>query len=801
MALMAMMIAFSLGSARGGEGTSADFQKEIRPLLESYCFKCHNAKKHKGHIDFSAIADEKAVSHGRRVWRKTLGQLESMEMPPDDEEHKPAPEQRQALLAWVKSTLSHVDCNDPANRDPGPLLVRRLSLAEYNNTIRDLLGVRFDAAVAVGVPDDAGNGNSFGNLATALDIPPVLMDKYFAAADSVLDQFFLTEVRTNDDGESQERAEMVREMMFGARPRSWRKAEDPIKPPEGVADRDAARKILEAFVSRAYRRPFQPAEVDALMTLFDRGKKAGDGYVACVRPMLKAVLVSPKFLYRIEQDRSAATEANGARRVGDFELAARLSYFIWSSMPDDELIEAAAAHQLSSPGPATRPARLMGTLISSTPRPGDRDHTPDRALDNDPYTFYEGSMETGSWVGLDLHEPRAVRQVVYVARYGDERQMVGGKFQASSSADFSADVLDLFTIADAPPPATRITQTVNVPKAYRYVRYLGPKGSWCHVAEAEFFGDMPGTTLQQQVRRMLADPRARALTDNFAAPWLQLKKLPTARPSTEFFPEFSAEIRQAMYDETATFFDHLRLEDRSVLDLLDANYTYVNEALARYYKIPGVSGKEIRRVELKPEYHRGGLLGMGSVLALTSHVSRTSPTLRGKYVLDVIFGTPPPPPPANAGMFKDENDKAKQPKSFRERLAMHATNAACASCHKKMDPLGFAMDNFDGAGVWRDDDHGKPLDTAGELPTGEKMKGFAELKKVVLDRKHAFVRSMSEQMMTYALGRELDYFDECPIREIAARLSKNDDRFSEMVLGVVESYPFQYRRGEDAGGD
>ncbi|HEY0911764.1 MAG TPA: DUF1588 domain-containing protein [Bradyrhizobium sp.] len=200
-----------------------------------------------------------------------------------------------------------------------------------------------------------------------------------------------------------------------------------------------------------------------------------------------------------------------------------------------------------------------------------------------------------------------------------------------------------------------------------------------------------------------------------------------------------------------------------------------------------------------PEWHRGGLLAMGSVLALTSHVSRTSPTLRGKYILDVIFGTPPPPPPANAGMFKDENDKTKQPKNFRERLAMHATNASCASCHRKMDPRGFAMDNFDGAGVWRDTEHGQPLDTSGELPTGEKMKGFDELKKVVLARKGMFIRSMTEQMMTYALGRELDYYDECPLREIIARLDKNDDRFSEMVLGIVESYPFQYRRGSEAG--
>jgi hypothetical protein len=320
------------------------------------------------------------------------------------------------------------------------------------------------------------------------------------------------------------------------------------------------------------------------------------------------------------------------------------------------------------------------------------------------------------------------------------------------------------------------------------------------VGDLEFWGDATGTVLQNQVKRMLADARAKALTDNFGASWLELKKLPNARPSGEFFPEFNAEVRKAMYEETSLFFDHLRTDDRSVLDLLDANYTFLNEDLARYYKIPGVAGRDMRRVDLKPEYHRGGLLAMGSTLAVTSHVSRTSPTLRGKYVLDVIFGTPPPPPPANAGMFKDEGDKKKEAQSFRERLAMHASNATCASCHKKMDPLGFAMDNFDGGGVWRDDDHGKPLDVMGELPTGERMNGFAGLKKLIMDRKSDFVRSMTEQMMIYALGRDLDYFDEMPLRRVTERLDQNGDRFTDMVLGIAESYPFRYRRSNTSGG-
>jgi hypothetical protein len=246
------------------------------------------------------------------------------------------------------------------------------------------------------------------------------------------------------------------------------------------------------------------------------------------------------------------------------------------------------------------------------------------------------------------------------------------------------------------------------------------------------------------------------------------------------------------------FFDMLRQEDRNVLELLDADYTYLNEELAKYYKIPGVTGKEMRRVPLKPEYHRGGLLGMGSMLALTSHTSRTSPTLRGKWILEVVFGTPPPPPPAEAGMFKDE-EKGKEPKSFREKLNQHAARASCASCHKKLDPLGFALENYDGAGVWRKDDKGRPLDTGGILPTGEKMNGAEDLKKVLLQHKSEFTHNLVEQLFVYALGRELDWYDDRSLNEVQADVEKDNGRFSTLILGIVRSYPFQQRRNARAG--
>jgi hypothetical protein len=273
-----------------------------------------------------------------------------------------------------------------------------------------------------------------------------------------------------------------------------------------------------------------------------------------------------------------------------------------------------------------------------------------------------------------------------------------------------------------------------------------------------------------------------------------LEKLANARPATEFFPAFTAKLRRAMYDETATYFDRLRVEDRSVLELLDSDYTYVNGELARHYGIPGVEGDQLRRVELKPEYHRGGLLGMGSMLALTSHTSRTSPTLRGKYVLEVLLGTPPPPPPPNAAaMLKEE--RGKEPKSFRELLAQHAGSPSCSGCHQKLDPLGFALENYNAVGAWRESTPEKPLDTSGKLPTGEKLDGAAELKQLLLQRKEQYLRNLTGQLLSYALGRELQDSDEWTIRQVAAGAEKDGYRLSSLISGIVKSVPFQYRRG------
>ncbi|QDU20281.1 DUF1592 domain-containing protein [Urbifossiella limnaea] len=598
---------------------------DVRAHVTELCGRCHGEKTSKGGVNLAPFADEATVLRERKLWRAVAEQLKSGEMPPEGAK-QPTAEQRTELVKWVTSRLDAADEQDRRRPDPGRSVVRRLNRYEYNRTVRDLLGVDLDAAGAVGITDDVA-GEAFDNLAAALTVTDALVEKHFAAADLIVDALYATAPKKGAKA--------------GKGPTPFERV---FPDTAGLRPRDAARRVIEPLARRAYRRPVEARELDRLLTVFDRAAAGGADLPTALRPVLKALLVSPNFLLRVERDRPGAD----AYRASGHELATRLSYFLWSTMPDAELFAAA-----------------------------------DRGELND---------------------------------------------------------------------------TAGVEK---------------------------------QARRMLADPKAEALTESFAAQWLHLRKLPDARPSVEFFPTFTPQLRRAMHDEAARFFDGLRTEDRSILELLDADYTYVNADLARHYGIPGVSGPELRKVK-HADATRGGVLGMGAVLAVTSHTSRTSPTLRGKYVLDVILGTPPPPPPPDAGQL-DEAKKGKDAMTFREQLANHAARPACAGCHAKIDPLGFGLENFDAVGRFRKS--GKGIDATGKLPGGEAFDGAREMRQVLLKRKDRFAENLTEKLLSYALGRELAAPDAAAVRAITAEL-KDGFKFSTLVLGVVRSYPFGHRRNE-----
>ena len=594
----------------------------VRPLLETYCFKCHNADKKEGGTDLASLIAEVATTKPK-LWKRTKGRVESGEMPPDGEKQL-TPADKKKLLDWLGSASGFFDC-DPAKRDPGPPQLRRLTRTEYDNTIRDLLGVPFNSAIAVGLPDDPAGEGHFDTLAANLRLLPVLMEKYFAAADKVIEKAFGTDYI----------GQRSRKLLFVA------------KPGPKLSETDAARQVVTTFARRAFRKQPDSDDVARLMGFYEKARAAGANFADGIRAVLKPVLVSPQFLFRLELDRPGTTVGI---EVDDYELAVRLSYFLWSSMPDDELFRVAE----------------------------------------------EGKLRDG---------------------------------------------------------------------------------------------------LDAQVLRMLKDSKAKALTDGFAAQWLHLDKLGAARPTTEFFPTFNNKLKEAMREEATLFFDHLRTDDRSVLELLDADYTFANAALAKHYGLAPVTGEKLVEVPLKPEDHRGGVLGMGAVLALTSHTFRTSPTQRGKYVLDVIFGTPPPPPPANAGTLKDDQPKGKkQPLTFKEQLAQHATQPSCAGCHKKIDPLGFALDNYNAVGAWREGTEQSPLDVAGVLPNGQKVDGAAGLKAVILSRKDDFARNLIAKVLEYALGRELDAFDDCTVNDIHAAMAKSGYKFGTLMSETVRSVPMRQRR-------
>ena len=635
-AAVALLLAFSAGASAAGPPTPPPtFDRDVRPLLGAFCVRCHGKTKPRGGVDLASLSGEKALPQQYKLWQRVVAQVRAGEMPPA-RQPQPTQAQRNRLGGWLAHALRSAD-----GTDPGPALARRLTRTEYERTLRDLVGIDFHSGEAVGMPDDA-EGSGFDNLARGLTLSQAQMEKYFAAADKVLERI-LGRPDGKPAGGSFDRNQAqraARALLF-------------VTPSEKRPARAAARNVIARFARRAYRRPVEEREIDRLMRLYDLARKKGDGHENGLRLMLKAVLVSPHFLLRVEQDRGSVP--GRGYPVGDHELASRLSYFLWSTMPDEALMKLADDGKLSDPA-----------------------------------------------------------------------------------------------------------------------------------------------VLEQQVGRMLAAPRARALTDYFGVPWLQVRKVWHARPSQEFFPGFSHALRGAMYDEVVTFFDRLRQDNRSVLELLDADYTYANETLARHYGLAGVKGDAMRRVALKPTDRRGGLLGMAGILTMTSHTSRTSPTLRGKWVLEVVFGTPPAPPPPDAGMLKEEKEKGKAARTFRELMAAHATQASCAACHRKMDPLGYALDNFDAIGRWRESDGARPLDTTGVLPGGERLNGAGDLKRIILKRKGDFVRTLVEQMLVYALGRELQHFDEPTVREVTAALARDDYRFAALVRAIIKSYPFRHRRN---GGD
>jgi mono/diheme cytochrome c family protein len=755
--------------------------QQFSALTGQYCNGCHSQAAKTGGIvlekrDFNSVAAD------ADTWERVIRKLRAGEMPPQGLPH-PTPAAVDQFAAWLEQELDKAAAAKP---NPGRTLVHRLNRTEYGNAIKDVLALDIDPSQLL-PPDDSASG--FDNIAQMLILSPALIEQYLSAsakvaqlavgdpsikpfvatyhpaADlsqnkhipgtplgtlggisvvhyfpldaeyefspslsrSILGQTIGLEDRhaaevTIDDvrikllnfGGDQDNIKALqaatamaddldRKLKFRMRMTAgphritvsflrqseaqtaemWQQfvrteidanetkgfphlekvtvfgpfkvtghGDTPARrriftcqPTPGKDDLPCAKQILTSLAARAYRRPLTDKDTEKLLTFFQQGRNSGGSFDKGVETAIRRMISGPEFIFRSESD-PADVAPNVPYRVSDIELASRLSFFLWSTIPDDQLMDLAKQGRLKDP-----------------------------------------------------------------------------------------------------------------------------------------------QVLQAQVRRMLADPKANALVDNFAAQWLQLRNLRGVVPDPDKFPDFDDNLRQAMVTETEMLFGSVMNEDRPVTDLLTADYTFVNERLARHYGIPGIYGDRFRRVSIT-DPNRRGLLGQASILTLTSVATRTSPVVRGKWVLTNILGTPPPPPIPNVPPLKELG--ADKPKSMRERMSEHRANAVCATCHKTMDPIGFSLENFDAVGQWRTNDGGAPIDAADDV-FGAKVDGAEGLRNFLLSRNDVFIETFTEKLMTYGLGRATDAADAPYIRKIMADSTSGNYKFSSLVMGIVMSPPFQMR--------
>jgi hypothetical protein len=767
-----MVSAFvSGGAARGRPRDGHPPAAEYATLVSTYCVTCHNDRLKTAGLSLQNL-DLANVPEHAPVWEKVARKLRSGEMPPATVRVRPDAHAAEALATYLETTLDRAAVLRP---NPGRTPVHRLNRAEYSNAVRDLLSV--DVRLGEWLPvDDSGYG--FDNIAAVLSTSPALLDRYMSAAHRVsrlavgdltlkpveeiydarrdpvkgsrneqlndelpfdsragitvshyfpLDAEYVFKIRfvgVQTDGDVAEadpyqvrvRVKAGLHTVGVTSPRENLKAENEA-PGGGAGGRGAAqipspvdlrlsgarlkrfdvrmtrpdvsklviggpyaptgpgetpsrqtifvcrpsstrrvqqsacaRTILTRLAHRAFHRRVTSADIQPLFAFYEKGRTKGD-FESGIQAAIEAMLVSPDFLFRIERDPPAAGTGT-AHRISDVELASRLSFFLWSTIPDAELLRLAEEGRLKEPA-----------------------------------------------------------------------------------------------------------------------------------------------VLEHQVRRMLAAPRADALVSNFAGQWLQLRNVETVKPDPVIFP-FDEALRQSFLTETALFVSSIFREDRSLLDLLSADYTFVNQRLAEHYGIPHVYGSQFRRVTLA-DVNRHGLLGQGSILTVTSYPNRTSVVQRGKWILENLLGTPPPPPPPDVPELK----AAPHGKvlSMREQMQVHRANAICAACHSRMDPIGFALENYDAVGRWRSEDAGAPIDASGQLPDGTRFQGPAGLDQLLLTKyRDDFLRTATEKLLTYALGRGVEYYDYPTIRSINREAARNNYQISSWILAIVKSTPFQMRKGSDS---
>lgn len=746
----------------------ARFHREVKPMLDRYCADCHLDGMNKGDVSLDGFTNTLSIVRDRRLWERVLAVTQSGDMPPPKKSQPPAQE-REAAVAWLDAALYP---SDPANPDPGRVTLRRLNRVEYNNTVRDLIGV--DLSPADDFPqDDVGYG--FDNIGDVLSLPPVLWERYLNAAEAVLDEAMVSGPRT---------------------PRTYRFGPTKLRGHVGnealatlASNSTMTASVLVQFPGKYRFRVHgygQPAAKESpKMSLLLDGKALEEIEVENGKG-------SPKW-FEVEVDVSPGPHELGVAFLNDhyrewMEDEKRPSgRVVQNKKVEDRNLHVLGIEWIGPKAGAVAELPLSHRRIFAPRRPG--------------MTEVEAAQAV-----VEAFAARAFRRPVAA----EERERLMALYrQARAEGDgFEAGVRQALTAVLVSPHFLFRGELQADPDNPKSVH---PVDEYALASRLSYFlwSSMPDDVLfdlaarkrlrkelRSQVARMLADPRASALTDNFAGQWLQLRTLEILSPDAVKFPNFDGELRQAMRRETELLFEAIARENRPVGEFLTADYTFVNERLARHYGIDGVRGTEFVRVSAA-KASRGGVLTHASILTLTSNPTRTSPVKRGKWVMENILGTPPPPPPPGVPSLESKELKG----TLRERMEQHRKDPTCASCHERMDTIGFAFEHFDGVGQYRADDEGAPLETAGELPGGLKFADHRDLnERLARDRETDFMRCLSEKLLTYGLGRGLEYYDRPALEQIQERLRKGGGKFQELLLAVVQSVPFQMRRGEGESG-
>jgi hypothetical protein len=764
--------------------------------LRQYCVTCHNDRLKTSGLSLEN-ADPAHAAATPELWENVARKLQARAMPPQNA-RRPDEATYRALQNAIENTL---DAEAAAHPNPGGPILHRLNRSEYANAIRDLIALDVDVTSLL-PPDDAAYG--FDNISDVLGVSPSLQERYLSAAAKISaiavgdpditagsDTFRIRQDLSQDqhleglplgtiggtsvrytfplDGDYVFQVKLYRTNLNIMRGLEY---------PHEVEFAVDGRRVYATTIGGT----------EDLASLFDKPTDTSDAVDARLRVRVP-VTAGPHDVSVAFVEDAPVQEPN---RLQPF-LRSSIDNFDWAGRPHMQTFSITGPFNATGPGDTPSRRKIFSCPSTSLRASAGQDACAEKILSTIAHRAYRGPVS-------------AVDQQRIMKIYREGRMgRTGGTGRMAESFEAGIEAA-LVRILAAPRFVFRVERDPSHVKpgtAYRLSDVeLASRLSfflWSSIPDDELLAAAEQgrlkdpATLDAQVRRMLADPKSQAIVDNFAGQWLQLRNVRNVQPNSDLFPDFDDNLRQAFKRETELFFESVMREDRPVLDLMTANFTYVNERLAGHYGIPGIHGSRFRRVTLTDE-RRFGLLGKGSVLAVTSHAERTSPVVRGKWILDNILGLPVPPPPPipGAGVFA-EPAAGEAPKSMREQMVEHRKNPVCATCHKIMDPIGLSLENFDVDASWRTEDAGSAIDATGELVDGSKVDGVVTLRKALVAHPEVFVRTMTEKMLIYALGRGLDARDMPAVRAIMREAAGRDYRFQSLVLGIVHSTPFTMR--------